>query len=255
MKYKIVAHTDIGIQKSRNQDAVLLKVAQTDYGDIVLGAICDGMGGLAKGELASSTVIRMVSQWFDHSFPELLYRGLGMEILRSSWNHLIFQANSKLYSCGQQTKSKMGTTMALLLIAGKTYYLCNVGDSRVYCVKEKLTLLTKDQTLVQREIDFGRLSYDEARKDSRRNILLQCIGASSVVKPDYYTGTVESECIFLLCSDGFRHVVTEKELYQSLTPYRLNNELSMKKSLLYLTELNKSRFETDNISAALVRVD
>ena len=255
MKYKIVAHTDIGIQKSRNQDAVLLKVAQTDYGDIALGAICDGMGGLSKGELASSTVIRMVSQWFDHSFPELLYRGLSMETLRASWNHLIFQANSKLYSCGQQTKSKMGTTMALLLIAGKTYYLCNVGDSRVYCVKEKLTLLTKDQTLVQREIDFGRLSYDEARKDSRRNILLQCIGASSVVKPDYYTGTVESECIFLLCSDGFRHVVTEKELYQSLTPYRLNNELSMKKSLLYLTELNKSRFETDNISAALVRVD
>ncbi|MBQ8856868.1 MAG: serine/threonine-protein phosphatase [Lachnospiraceae bacterium] len=255
MKYKIVAHTDIGIQKSRNQDAVLLKVAQTDYGDIALGAICDGMGGLSKGELASSTVIRMVSQWFDHSFPELLYRGLSMETLRASWNHLTFQANSKLYSCGQQTKSKMGTTMALLLIAGKTYYLCNVGDSRVYCVKEKLTLLTKDQTLVQREIDFGRLSYDEARKDSRRNILLQCIGASSVVKPDYYTGTVESECIFLLCSDGFRHVVTEKELYQSLTPYRLNNELSMKKSLLYLTELNKSRFETDNISAALVRVD
>lgn len=255
MKYKIAAHTDIGIGKDKNQDAVLLKVAQTDYGKIAFGAICDGMGGLKKGELASAAMIRMLSRWFEMKFPQLLYRGLCMDVLKESWNDLTVQANAKLRSYGQEKQFRMGTTMVLLLLAGRTYYICNVGDSRVYCIKEKIDLLTKDQTLVQQEIDAGRLTCEEASQDQRRNILLQCIGASQVVKPDYYTGTVESESIFLLCSDGFRHVVREEEMFRHLDPRKLKSEQAMKKGLLYLTEVNKSRKETDNISSALIRVD
>ena len=255
MKYKIVAHTDIGIRKGTNQDAVLLKTAKTDVGEIALGAVCDGMGGLAKGEVASSAVIRMLSDWFDNTLPKLLYGGLRMEILQESWENLIFYANAKILSYGQERKCRMGTTLVVLLIVGKNYYLCNVGDSRAYCLHKKITLLTRDQTLVQREIDAGRLSAVEAERDERRNVLLQCIGASRCVKPDYYTGIVHSGSIFLLCSDGFRRKISQQELYLSLAPRKIKNENSMKKGLLYLTEVNKSRLETDNISAGLIRVD
>ena len=255
MNFKIAAHTDVGIKKSINQDSVLMKIAQTDYGNVVFGAICDGMGGLSKGELASATLVRMLSKWFEEEFPNLLYTGLSMETLRKSWSGLIYQANQKISSYGRNLHIRMGTTMVVLLIVGQVYYIANVGDSRVYCMKDKMTQLTKDQTVVQREIDFGNMTYEEGRKDPRRNVLLQCIGASQVIEPDFCSGNIEPGTVFLLCSDGFRHVVTPEELYQYLTPYRVFHEETMQERLVYLTELNKYRKETDNISAALIRAD
>lgn len=255
MNFKIVAHTDVGIKKSTNQDSVLMKIAQTDYGNVSFSVICDGMGGLAKGELASATLIRMLSKWFEEEFPTLLYRGLSLEILQKSWTDLIYQANYKISSYGQALHTSMGTTAVILLIVGQVYYIGNVGDSRVYRIREELEQITKDQTVVQREIDLGQLTYEEARRDPRRNVLLQCVGASQVIEPDFFTGTIEPGTMFLLCSDGFRHAIAKEELYQYLTPYKVFHEEAMRESLVYLTELNKYRQETDNISAALVRVD
>lgn len=255
MNFKIVAHTDVGIKKSTNQDSVLMKVAQTDYGNVVFAAVCDGMGGLAKGELASATLVRMLSKWFEEKFPQMLYQGLSMEILQNSWTELIYQANSKIANYSHALHTNMGTTMVVILIVGQVYYIANVGDSRIYQIRDELKQLTKDQTFVQREMDEGRMTYDEARRDSRRNVLLQCVGASEVIEPDFYTGMIDPGTMFLLCSDGFRHVIAAEELYQYLTPYRVLNEQAMKESLVYLTDLNKYRQEVDNISAALIRVD
>lgn len=93
MNFKIAAHTDIGIRKKTNQDSVLVKVAQTDYGKVCFAAVCDGMGGLAKGELASATLARHLSMWFEKDFPDLLYKGLSMEALEKSWNDLVYSVN------------------------------------------------------------------------------------------------------------------------------------------------------------------
>ncbi len=255
MNFKIATCTDKGIKKDTNQDSLLIKVAQTEYGKILLGAVCDGMGGLAKGELASATVIRMLSGWFEEEFPELLYRGLSRESLQRSIEELIYRANDKISAYGRALHVGMGTTMVLLLIVDRVYYIVNVGDSRIYVMRENFTQLTKDQTFIQREMDEGRMTWDEARRDPRRNVLLQCIGASEVIVPDYYTGNIDPGSMFLLCSDGFRHVLAQEELYEYLNPFRLFNEEMMKETLEQLVELVKYRQETDNISAALVRVD
>ena len=255
MNYKIVAHTDVGIKKSTNQDSVLMKVAQTDYGNVILCAVCDGMGGLAKGELASATMVRMLSKWFEEEFPEMLYQGLSIEDLKRSWTNLIYQGNDRISSYGHALRTNMGTTMVVLLIVNNIYYIVNVGDSRAYQLREELIQLTKDQTVVQREIDKGNMTLEEAMIDPRRNVLLQCIGSSQVIEPDFYTGTVNPGTMFLLCSDGFRHVISQEEIYEYLTPFRVFHEQAMKESLVYLTDLDKYRMETDNISAALIRVD
>ncbi len=255
MNIKIVAHTDVGIKKNTNQDSVLMKVARTDYGKVVFAAVCDGMGGLAKGELASATLVRMLSKWFEEEFPALLYQGLSMDILEKSWGDLIYKANEKISSYGRSIHVSLGTTMVAMLIVGHVYYIVNVGDSRIYMLKDEVVQLTKDQTVIQREMDLGRMTWEEARRDPRRNVLLQCVGASETIIPDYYTGNVESGTMFLLCSDGFRHVITDQEMYEYLSPYRLFNEQAMTESLVYLTDLDKYRQETDNISAALIRAD
>lgn len=255
MNFKVAVHTDIGIKKKTNQDSVLVKVAQTDYGKVCFAAVCDGMGGLAKGELASATLVRSLSHWFEGEFPELLYQGLSMERLQNSWKDLIYRVNRRISAYGRLAHIDMGTTVVMLLLVDHVYYIANVGDSRVYLLREELEQLTKDQTFIQREMDEGRMTWEEARRDSRRNVLLQCVGASEQIIPDFSTGNILPGSIFLLCSDGFRHVITEQEIYQYLSPYRLLNEETMREGMVYLTELDKYRKEVDNISAALIRCD
>lgn len=253
MNFMVAAHSDVGIRKSTNQDSVLIKVADTDYGKVCLAVICDGMGGLAKGEVASATMIRIFSKWFQEDFPEMLYRGVNPDELRSQWEVLILDANYKLSQYGDENNARLGTTAVALLIVDDKYYIINVGDSRAYMLDDSLHQLTKDQTYVQREMDMGRMTYEESLRDPQRNVLLQCVGASSYIEPDFYLGKVPDNAVFALCSDGFRHVITEEEIYQNMSPYVLNTEGQMIEAAVRLVELDKYRREDDNISVALIR--
>ena len=81
MDFLISAHSDIGIKKSTNQDSVLIQVAQTKYGKVAFGVVCDGMGGLAKGELASATLIKEFAKWFMEDLKILLAEGFSEDKL------------------------------------------------------------------------------------------------------------------------------------------------------------------------------
>ena len=72
MNYSIALHTDVGIRKETNQDSMCVKQAETEKGQILLAIICDGMGGLEKGEVASATVINAFSAWFEEELPIIL---------------------------------------------------------------------------------------------------------------------------------------------------------------------------------------
>lgn len=191
MGFLSVVHSDRGIKKNTNQDSVLIKEASTDYGDVMLAVVCDGMGGLAKGEVASAALIKAFSMWFEVQFPELLYRrrtadGINRMELENEINKLILDVNQRIADHGKISHIAMGTTAAVLLMAEGKYYTMNVGDSRVYKIDgQGMTQLTKDQTFVQKEIDAGRMTPDEARVHPQRNVLLQCVGASEVIIPEY----------------------------------------------------------------------
>ena len=253
MRYLIAAHTDIGIKKKTNQDSYMIKEAQTKRGRVCLCVLCDGMGGLSSGELASATVIRAFEQWFETQFPVLL-SDFSFERLKEQWIHITEELNQRLAAHTAGTGHRMGTTLAGLLLMENHYYIINVGDSRVYALLDQVYQLTKDQSLVQQQIDLGRLSPEQAEIHPQRNVLLQCIGASDAVMPDFYEGAVHPGTLFLLCSDGFRHVVSEDEIYMQLAPDSLRDEQTMKERLVWLTELEKARMEVDNISSVTVKV-
>ena len=84
MKFKITVDSDVGIFKSTNQDSVLVKHASTDLGEVVMAIICDGMGGLQKGELASATVVRAFSKWFEEELPFELNH-VDMNVIGGKW--------------------------------------------------------------------------------------------------------------------------------------------------------------------------
>ena len=254
MSFLATVHTDAGIGKENNQDSALQIEARTDFGDVMLSVVCDGMGGLDKGEVASATVIEAFGEWFEKELPKLTHLEDVERMIFGEWEELILDCNQKISAYADELRIKMGTTLNAILFLRGRYYIANVGDSRAYLLSDGLYQLTKDQTLVQREVDMGRLTAEKAAVSPRRNILLQCVGASPIVTPDYYSGSFAAGQVFMQCSDGFRHVVTGEEIYRYLNTQELTDERKMADNAVYLTELNKNRQEKDNITVLLVKV-
>lgn len=254
MSFLATVHTDAGIGKENNQDSALQIEARTDFGDVMLSVVCDGMGGLDKGEVASATVIEAFSEWFEKELPKLIHLEDVERMIFGEWEELILDCNQKISAYADELRIKMGTTLNAILFLRGRYYIANVGDSRAYLLSDGLYQLTKDQTLVQREVDMGRLTAEKAAVSPRRNILLQCVGASPIVTPDYYSGSFAAGQVYMQCSDGFRHVVTAEEIYRYLNTQELTDERKMADNAVYLTKLNKNRQEKDNITVLLVKV-
>ena len=253
MHYLATADTDIGIEKNVNQDSLLIKHVSYDCGEVLMAIMCDGMGGLTKGELASATVIREFSNWFDQEMPfELM--DVDMHAIGGKWSMFLKNLNTRLIEYGQRNNCNLGTTFSGILFIGNEYVVVHVGDSRIYQINSAITQLTTDQTFVAREIRRGNMTPEQGKVDKRRNLLLQCIGASRIVHPEIIHGKSE-QGVYLLCSDGFRNEITEKEMYESLTFDNLVSKQAMHSNVTYLIEQAKSRKERDNISAILVKVE
>lgn len=254
MDFLVAAHTDIGIAKQTNQDSLCVKVANTRQGNVLLAVLCDGMGGLHKGELASATVIREFITWFEYTLPSQLNQPISLEMIKNQWMQIVQSVNIRIGNYGNRNRLTLGTTLSALFIAKDQYVTIHVGDSRIYQLNTGIRQRTTDHTVVAREIAAGRLTREQAKRDPRKNVLIQCVGASKVVTPEIGMGACAKGEEFLLCSDGFRHEISEEEIYKALCPEMMETEEAMKNALVHLVELNKCRKENDNISAALVKL-
>jgi serine/threonine protein phosphatase PrpC len=268
--YVAAARTDIGITKDVNQDSLTLKVANTALGEAVIAVLCDGMGGLKQGEVASAVVVRAFEQWFISELTGKLMFGFRADDIKNAWNDIAIECNGKIAEYSRQRfaghkNAYMGTTLTVMLIVDGCYYISHVGDCRVYVMNcDGIKQVTFDQTFVAREVSLGHMTPEQARNDSRRNVILQCIGTGREVVPDFIYGKVYVGDSFLLCSDGFRHEVSDSEIYEYCHDRlcgvnwegntREGNSEIMGRQLKTLIEMNKKRGEHDNISAMLIKV-
>lgn len=156
---------------------------------------------------------------------------------------------------GKKNKMNLGTTLTVLLVVGARYSIVHVGDSRVYEINKsgKVKQLTEDQTFVHRELLAGRMTKEEAATHPKRNVLLQCIGSSKKVEPEVVHGNVKKEACYLLCSDGFRHALSNEQI-ASINNKDKNFDKVALSQLKELTEYDMQNGETDNITAAVLKV-
>lgn len=254
MKYIVAAETDIGITKKVNQDSVCVKNAETKQGKAALVMVCDGMGGLSKGELASAEVIRSFSDWFDYELAYELenwsWRDAGQSVLNR-----LKSLNSRIIDYGRLNGVQLGTTVTGILAVNNQMMTFHVGDSRIYKLSYHIKQLTEDHTFVNREVKRGTMTAEQAKTDPRRNALTQCIGVSGDITPEIKFGTIESGTNYLICSDGFRHVITEDEIFDGLSPKLITTKSSMQARMRELIETVKNRKESDNISAVMFRAE
>ena len=248
-----------GNYKKVNQDSVLLKTAYSNGKDIAILAVCDGMGGLANGEEASQLAALHLNRWFTQIFPYFLSEKTEEAFfskIKTSLDSLVMKADEEIKKITRKTGKSSGTTMCVLLIVGNRFYTLNIGDSRAYKVtQDKCIQLTKDQTYTQLMIDQGKTTRQEMKKHPQRNALLQCIGAGQEIEPIYTRGEADDDDVFFVCSDGFRHLLSNEEFLRSLNPGKLQNEYVMQEILEKLVDLNLDRGEKDNISVVCLKMN
>ena len=254
MEVKACIFTDAGKVRKINQDAAMIKVANTkQYGRISFACVCDGMGGLQKGEVASCKAIRAMENWFAEELA--LMQNMNEKELwntvERSLRRLLVKVNGDIRRYGKHRGIKLGTTLTALLQIGNKYMALNIGDSRIYLVdREGARVITRDQSLVQDKFEKGLISENEMYTDPERNILLQSLGTNPEIEPEVVRGEFWGDMTIIACSDGFWRTLKESDIHDKLCPQMCVSADDMLEECRKLAETAWSRKEEDNISVA-----
>ncbi len=207
---KIVAKTDIGLVRTSNQDSY---AAGELPGSVAWAVVCDGMGGAAGGNYASSMAVKIISERISSSYRQ----GMSEISIKNMLTSAILAANISVYEKGQADSdlTGMGTTVVVAIIANESVYIAHVGDSRAYILSDgKLNQLTKDHSFVQEMVDSGKLTPDEAKDDPRKNFITRALGVNDDVRVDFCQEFLSGDEILILCTDGLTNYVNSEEIYE-----------------------------------------
>jgi PPM family protein phosphatase len=211
MEYKYLSVTNIGLKRSDNEDSV--GIFEVDNG--ILAIVCDGLGGNKAGDVASQLSVKSVYDFFKSS-DQCDYS----ERIKSA----ILEANNKILEKASTNNDfkGMATTIEVLFLLDNEAYFGHVGDSRMYyCENGKLKQITKDHSLVQKLIDEGYLTLNEAENHPNKNIIMRALGDKSSIEIDLYKMDLENttKYLFFLCTDGVTTVVKDDEIQAILSDY------------------------------------
>ncbi|OIJ91914.1 protein phosphatase [Streptomyces colonosanans] len=206
LSLRFAAGSHKGMIREGNEDS--------GYAGPRLLAIADGMGGQAAGEVASSEVISTIVA-LDDDVP-------GSDVL-TSLGTAVQRANDQLRAMVEEDPQLegMGTTLTALLWTGQRLGLVHVGDSRAYLLRDGvLTQITQDHTWVQRLVDEGRITEEEATTHPQRSLLMRALGSGDHVEPDLSIREVRAGDRYLICSDGLSGVVSHQTMEETLASYQ-----------------------------------
>ena len=237
--YTAAALTDRGRKRPSNEDAFGYSVEHGVY------VVCDGMGGAAAGEVASSLAVAEVMQLLTHR-P-------GANPLPVDAEQAVAAANEAIFSRSQRSEklSGMGTTLVALLAEERHAWMLNVGDSRGYRLRNsKLEQITLDHSLVEEQMRLGQMSEEEALRSPLKNVITRALGTQSLVTPEVFEIETEPGDLFLLCTDGLT-----REISDSLLESLLRLDLPLEGLCSRLVAAANQAGGHDNITCLLVRTN
>ncbi len=209
--------------------------------------VADGMGGHAAGEVASEMAVQILARELA-TLVDVREASAAQQM-----GDALRAANRAIYErmLAESDKQGMGTTASVLMMSHGCYLIGQVGDSRVYLLRDgMLSQLTKDHSYVQEQVDAGFLTPEQARYHPYSNVITRCVGAGDSVEPDVFTGEMAVGDVFLVASDGLTGMVDDRRLQTMLLarsgPGRIVDAL--------IAEAN-GRGGLDNITAIVIRVE
>ena len=223
---EIAGKTDVGLVREHNEDSFLIgnlslgdAYTENDLGVLraeavpALLMVADGVGGAASGEIASSLATQVV---FDKLRERATQGALkGAIVIADSLQQAVIAANQAIHDHSKQNRNHhgMGTTATVGLVVGGMVYFAQVGDSRAYIIREGVAKqMTKDQSLVQRMVDAGKLTPEQAERSEHRNIILQALGPEKAIVPELTRDRLMNNDLLVLCSDGLSNQMTAQEI-------------------------------------------
>lgn len=252
MDFFIAGATDVGKKRKENQDNFFVEQFSTERGNVAFAVLCDGMGGLNHGEVASQSIVDAFFQWTQEVLLHRMEDTWDDQDIRRQWTALIKEQNERIRAYGQEQRETLGSTATVLLLTKTRYYILNVGDSRAYELSDTVRQLTIDHTVLADELRRGNLSAEQARDYPLSHVLTKCVGVTPQVAPDFFFGETKANAVYLLCSDGFRNRISEEEMYAALMPQGEQVISWLRKANEQLIGLNMERGETDNISVVSI---
>jgi len=249
VELQFAAKTDTGLLRSHNEDSIAV---DPEHGFAILA---DGMGGYNAGEVASGIATAIIKQsledqlrhfsWAEHPIP-------GKQ-LQQMMTDSVERANTSILeeACSEQQYSGMGTTVVATLFHHDKVIVAHVGDSRLYRLRQaKLTLITRDHSLLQEQIDAGLIDPEEARFSPNRNLITRAVGVDHGLEVEIHEYHTKPGDIYLLCSDGLSDMLPTQEIAELLN--RLDTDLDAAcDALIQRPTDNGGR---DNTSTILVKV-
>lgn len=207
---KIVARTDAGLVRDNNQDSY----AAFEISDsVAFAVVCDGMGGAAEGALASSEAVKVIKERVADRF----FDDMSDISIKSLLVSAIENANRHIYdlSLTDAKYEGMGTTVVVALIANSYVYVAHAGDSRAYKKGGgALMQLTKDHSVVQRMIESGQITREEAKDHPDKHIITRALGVDETIKVDFCQESFDENDLLILCTDGLTNYVTAEDIYK-----------------------------------------
>jgi PPM family protein phosphatase len=260
----VFGKTDLGRTRDHNEDSFLVADLTTKEASLqptvrehtlgpkgTLLLVADGMGGAASGEVASQMAIETI---YNHMLETwCTEESVAPEQFATRIKEAVEETNQRIYSAARERPEHkgMGTTATAVGVLGAHLYLAQVGDSRAYLIRNKqATQLTKDQSLMQRLIDAGELTEEEAEKSERRNIILQALGPDQKVRVDLTQQPVRRGDMIVICSDGLSGQVKREEIAEIVSD-STNDLVAICGELI---ELANARGGPDNITVIVARL-
>jgi PPM family protein phosphatase len=241
LHYIAAALSDRGRKRPSNEDAFGFSVEDGIY------VVCDGMGGAAAGEVASSVAVDEVLHLLSGRARN------GHSNLPDAAEAAITAANDAIFSRAQRNKrlSGMGTTLVALAVEDSRAWVLNIGDSRCYRVRKGgLELLTLDHSLVEEQVRMGRMTKAEAQRSPLKNVITRALGTQGRVTPDVFGLDAEPRDLFLLCTDGLT-----RELPDHVIASLLAGDAPLEQLCARLIDAAKKAGGHDNITCLLVRAE
>jgi protein phosphatase len=264
VRVSVFGKSDLGRSRDHNEDTFLVadltagnaslqpEVQDHDIGPRgSLFMVADGMGGAAAGELASAMATDLIYHHLSTAWAQDPNPSAGRFAYRMK--EAVELANERLYTYAREHPEVrgMGTTVTAAGVFGDDLYLTQIGDSRGYLLRNGEAIqLTKDQSLMQRLVDAGELTPEEAEQSERRNIILQALGPDPRVKVDLTRQTLRKGDVLIICSDGLSGQVKREEFAELAGKYPDLAELCSS-----LIDLANERGGPDNITVVAARFD
>ena len=205
---RIQAFTDTGRVREMNQDAYKTGLFK-DGG--AWAVVCDGMGGVKGGQIASEICVNEVSSHIEKGYR----KGISMKSVKNLLVSAITAANIKVYETAEENKEYlgMGTTIVAVVILNGFAAGAHVGDSRAYFISDEIKPITRDHSVVQYLVDTGRITPEQAKTHPDRNVITRAVGVNAEVDIDVDIIPINQGEEILICTDGLYEYISDSEMF------------------------------------------